>query len=244
MRRHCLVVLAVPGRGDQNLDGLTEQIPGHMPENSLRRRICRLNQPQGIDGDDGVVGGFQDGPHPLLPFQQRMVGPFQRPRLAVQLDEHRHLRPQNLRNHRDAHVIDCTDLVAADAIEIRGVDGSDEDDRRLGEARMFANQGGGLEAVHAWHVDVQQNDGNLFLQQDFEGLISRPGAQQILAKPRQHRLVSEQLLRLIVHQKYVERVGRYHSHVLSLYRFGLAMCETGTRQATHLCNQTRISDSS
>ncbi len=83
--------------------------------------------------------------------------------LAVQLHQHRHLAAQDLRHHRNRHVVDRAELVALQAVELADVHAGDEDDRRALEARMLVDQAGGLEAIHAGHVHVQQHHGEFVL---------------------------------------------------------------------------------
>ena len=87
--------------------------------------------------------------------------------LQMQLHQHGHLAAQDLRHHRDVHIVDRAELVALQPIELGDVHAGDEDDRRLLEARMLVDQGRGLEAVHARHADIEQHDRELVLHQAF-----------------------------------------------------------------------------
>ena len=79
-------------------------------------------------------------------------------------------------------VVDRAELVAAQAVEVGDVDRGDEDDRRLLEARMLVDQARGLEAVHARHVDVEQDHRELVLHQLLQRFACRsaprPGARR------------------------------------------------------------------
>jgi hypothetical protein len=83
---------------------------------------------------------------------------------SMQLDEHRHLAAENLRDDGYRNVVDGADLVAAQLIELGDVDGGDEDDRRALEPRMLAHHPRHLEPVHPRHVDVEQDDGEVVFQ--------------------------------------------------------------------------------
>ena len=79
--------------------------------------------------------------------------------LAVEIDEHPHLGAQHLGHHRHRDVVDGADLVAAQMVGLADLDGRDEDDGELLEARMLADHGGELEAVELRHHHVDQHDG-------------------------------------------------------------------------------------
>src|SRR5581483_3814800 len=68
-------------------------------------------------------------------------------RLAEQVDEDAHLRPQDLGNDRDGHIVHGPAGVALEAIELGEMDARDENDRRLLEPWMLAHHPGELEAV-------------------------------------------------------------------------------------------------
>ena len=85
--------------------------------------------------------------------------------LAVQLGEHLDLGAQHFRHHRHRHVVDRAHLVAAQPIDVGQLDGRDEDDRGLLKARMLADHRRELEAVELRHADVDQNDGDVVLEQ-------------------------------------------------------------------------------
>ena len=86
------------------------------------------------------------------------------------------------------------------------LDGRDEDEGELLEARMLADHGGQLEAVEARHDDVDQHDGDVGLEQDAERLVRRAGLDQVLAQFAENDLVGEQLGGLVVDQQDVDLV--------------------------------------
>ena len=102
-------------------------------------------------------------------------------RLAKKLDENLDLRAQDLRDHRHRHVVDGTHFVAAQSIDVGQQNGGDEDQRGLLEARMIADHRRELETVDVRHVDVDENDGDVVLEQQLERLRGVAGAQQVLA---------------------------------------------------------------
>jgi hypothetical protein len=55
------------------------------------------------------------------------------------------------------------------------MDGGDEDDRGVLEARMLADHGSELEAVELRHADVHQDDGDLLLEQILQRLAGGGG---------------------------------------------------------------------
>jgi hypothetical protein len=92
------------------------------------------------------------------------------------------------------------------------VDGGDEDDRRLLEARVLADHRRQLEPVELRHADVDQDDGDILLEQLLERFARRGGLDQILAKLGENRLVAQQLGRLVVDQQNIDLVTRGHRH--------------------------------
>ena len=56
------------------------------------------------------------------------------------------------------------------AIDVADLNRGDEDHRRLLETRMFADHGRELESVELRHTDVDENDRDLVLEQNFQRL--------------------------------------------------------------------------
>jgi hypothetical protein len=86
------------------------------------------------------------------------------------------------------------------------MDGGDEDDRRLLEARMLAHHRRELKPVEIRHADVDQHDRDVVFQQELEGLPGGSGLDQVLAELLQDDLIGQQLCRLIIHQEDVDPV--------------------------------------
>jgi hypothetical protein len=78
---------------------------------------------------------------------------------------------------------------------------ADEDDRRRLGARTLADERRGLEAVHARHVHVEQDDGELLLQQATQCLLARRCLDQILTELLQQHLVREELIRAVINDQ-------------------------------------------
>ena len=104
--------------------------------------------------------------------------------LAIELGEDPHLRTQHLGDDRDRNIIDRAHLIGAQAVDIGQVDGGDEDDRRLLEPRVLADHRRQLEAVELRHAHVNQDDGDILLEQLLERLPGRSGLDEILAQTR------------------------------------------------------------
>ena len=102
-----------------------------------------------------LLGAFLD---PLFEFA---IEPFKLPRLAMEFGEDADLGPQELRDDGDGDVVHRAALVALDAVQIGEVDGGDEDDGGLLEARMLAHHLRQLEAIDLRHADVHQHDGDI-----------------------------------------------------------------------------------
>ena len=127
--------------------------------------------------------------------------------LAVEIDEDPHLGAQHLGHDRHRHVVDGADFVAAQVVHLADLDGRDEDDGELLEARMLADHGGKLEAVELRHHHVDQHDRHVLgLEQDTERLVRRGRLDQVLAQLGEDDLVAQKLRRLIVDQQDVDLV--------------------------------------
>ena len=117
------------------------------------------------------------------------------------VDEHRHLGPQDARIERLRHVVDAAVLVAARDVGRVAVDRGDEDDRDLRGARVCADQRRGLEPVELRHLHVEQDHRELVDEQRLQRLAPRAGAHQPLAERRQRRLERHQVRRVVVYQQ-------------------------------------------
>ena len=97
--------------------------------------------------------------------------------LGEQIDEHGDLGPQHDRVDRLEHIVDRAHRVAAQQMLGFLVHRRQEDDRDALGLVAAADDLGGLVAVHAGHVDVEQDDRELALEQV---------PQRLLAGPREH----------------------------------------------------------
>ena len=88
-------------------------------------------------------------------FEQRAVGHLIFAGLAVQLGEDRDFRAQHRRVHRLVQIIHCAGAVALEHILILIVKSSEEDDRHLSSFLAILDHLGQFKAVHAGHLDVQ-----------------------------------------------------------------------------------------
>ena len=80
--------------------------------------------------------------------------------------------------------------------------GGDEDDRHVRGPAPVADQGRGFEPVHARHVDVEQNDGEIALEHLFQCLLAGFGGEkppEIL----QDGLVDQKLVRAVIDDENV-----------------------------------------
>ena len=178
-----------------------------------------------------LAGGERQAPA-LLALRQPYVGGFQLrralgdvalelrvqllefARLAEQLGEDPHLGAQHFGHHRHRHVIDRAHLIAAQPVDVGQMDGRDENDRCLAEPRMLADHRGELKAVEFRHADVDENDGDVVLEQELQGFARRRRLDEIFAELAEDHLVGEELVGLIVHQEDVDFIGRFLVHGL------------------------------
>ena len=184
--------------------GLDVPVPRpHLPGGE-RHAAALLALPQ-IGGGRFQLGGAVG--HPALEFGVEL---FELAGLAIELGEYLDLGAQNLRHHRHRHVIHRAHLVAAQAVDVGEMDGGDEDDRGLLEARMLADHRRQLKAVELRHADVDQHHRDVHLQEMFQRLAAGGGLDQILPELLEDDLIGEQLRRLVVHQENVDLVVRSH----------------------------------
>ena len=127
--------------------------------------------------------------------------------LAEELGEYPDLGAQHLGHDRHRDIVHGAHLVAAQPVDIGQMDGRDEDDRRLLEARMLPDHGRQLEAVELRHADVDQQDRDVRLQERMPSAsLAEDALIRFLAELLQDHLVGEELGRLIVDQQDVDLI--------------------------------------
>ena len=129
-------------------------------------------------------------------------------RLAEKIDKHCDLRAQNIGNDRRENVIHRAERITARDVIHRVVDRADENDRCSFATLPLSNQSGGFKAVHAGHVYVEEDGGEIFFEETSQRFFAGPHANQVLIQRRQHHFVSEQLVRPIVDDKNADFVFR------------------------------------
>ncbi len=117
--------------------------------------------------------------------------------LAEELDEDRDLGAQHLGHHRRQDVVDGAQRVPARHVGLVAV-GGDEDDGRVLAARTGADQRRGLEAVHDRHVDVEEDDGEVAVEEVLERLLARERLDDVLAQLGEDGLDGDELVRVVV----------------------------------------------
>ncbi len=123
--------------------------------------------------------------------------------LLVQLDEHRHLRAQDLGVERLEDVVDRARRIAAEHLLLVLGDRGDEDDRHVPRAFALLDQRRSLEAVELGHLHVEQDHGDLVPQQLPQRILAGMRIDQVLAERLQDALEREQVLGPIVDQEDV-----------------------------------------
>ena len=127
--------------------------------------------------------------------------------LEAQLDEHLHLRAEDGRLERLGDVVDRADGVALEDVFVVLADRREEDDRNELAALARLDQLRRLEAVHAGHLHVEQNHREVALEQAAQRVLARRRAHEALPERLENRLEREQVLRAVVDEKDVDRVG-------------------------------------
>ena len=121
-------------------------------------------------------------------------------RFTAQVDEDRHLGAQHFGIDGLIEKIHGASIIAAKKMLVVLV-GRDEQDRRVARTLPFANQGGGLEAVHLRHLDVQQDDRKVVVQELAQSFLAGRRLDQILSQILQDRFQGEQIRRTVVDQQ-------------------------------------------
>ena len=140
------------------------------------------------------------------PALELVIELLELPGLAIELGEDLHLRAQDFRNHRNRNIVHGTHLVSAQSVDVGEKNGGNEDDRRLLEPRMIADHGSELEAVQLRHANIDQDDGNLVLEQLLQRLAGRRRLDQVLTEVTQNDLVAQKLGWLVVDQEDVDHI--------------------------------------
>ena len=169
--------------GDQQAPELVAVLRVHEVEDRGAGADPSPGQPlqRGIDAQQAPVGvdqrraRRQRGPGQ----QQQLVGARPRDALPLELAEDLDLRAQHGRLERLEHVVDGARVVARGDLVDLGADGGQEDDRRRTAALAAADEAGGLEAVHARHLHVEEHDGVVVVEQRAQRLLARQRRAQL-----------------------------------------------------------------
>ena len=95
--------------------------------------------------------------------------------VAGHLEEHAHLAPQDLRRVGLRQVVDGSDLVALEPLQLVRAGGGQEHDRDQPGLVVAAQVLGQLVAAHARHLHVQDRHGEVVVERGGEGLVAVGG---------------------------------------------------------------------
>src|SRR5437899_1169526 len=95
--------------------------------------------------------------------------------LAVQIDEHRHLRLQDVDIYRLQNVVHRPDFVPSEDRLSVFENSSEENDGGVTGTLELADQRGGFETVHFGHANVEQNEREVGFENLSQCLLPRPG---------------------------------------------------------------------
>jgi hypothetical protein len=127
-------------------------------------------------------------------------------RALLQLDEHLRLGAEQLFADRLDQEVERAELVSSQHLVLGPGQAGDEDDRGRPIARAAANEPRGLEAVHAGHRDIEQDQREVLLEQMTEGLDPRAGEHQAPAERLEGRLDGDQVGRIVIDDEDVSPV--------------------------------------
>src|SRR6185312_5073717 len=134
--------------------------------------------------------------------------------LLEQLNKDRDFGTQNIGLDRFDDVVHGAERVAAAQMTASGAVSSQEDDWSVARLLTTPNQSRGIEAVNAWHEDVEQDDGHLMVEQEPKRIISGFGSHQVPIRSLQNGLQRQQVGWAVVDHQDVDVFFSYH-------RFGL-----------------------
>ena len=147
----------------------------------------------------------------LLLLEQRVLPP-DLDRLLPEVDEDADLRPQDVGLERLHQIVHGAGVVAAeDVLRVLG-DRRQEDDRDVAGPLAPLDQLSRLEPVQPRHLDVEQDRGELFLEQVPERLLAGLRAHELLAERLEERFEREQVLGPVVDQQQLRALAhRQHN---------------------------------
>ena len=189
-----------------------DEAPGRSADHARRGRVHERDGPVERDADDAVRGGVED--QLVLTTETRELRGLvlELLVLAEEVHEDLDLRLEDLRDDRLEEVVDRADGVSLEDVRFVPRERRDEDDRRVAGLLALANQVRGLEAVHFGHLHVEEDDGEIVVEQPLQGLHPRLGADALDVSVGEHRLERDQVVRLIVDEEHLHRLidGRLH----------------------------------
>jgi hypothetical protein len=127
--------------------------------------------------------------------------------LAEQLDEDRHFRPEDLRVERLEDVVDRAELVAAEDVRLAAREGGQEDDRRVFGAVALTDQRRGLEPVEIRHLHVEQDYGEVQVQELAQRRRARLRGDEVRLHVPEDRLEGKEVVRLVIDQQNVDAIN-------------------------------------
>jgi len=172
----------------------------------IHRRSDDLGEPRLRLLQLGTMAQLELAP---LALAQQLVLQLDLLLLAIEIDEDADLRAQDIGLERLEHVVHRADRVALEDVRLLLADRGQEDDRDVARPLTGLDQARRVEAVHARHLDVEQDDRELTRQQVLERLFARIGADQRLRERLEDRFERQQVLRAIVDEQDVDFVGAH-----------------------------------
>ncbi len=152
---------------------------------------------------------------------------------TIELDEDRHLCPENAGHDWGEDEIDGTQVIAAAHVCLSLVERGHEDDRSQLRSRTLTDQLRGLEAIHDRHPDVEQHHREFLTQEPAKRIGSRSRLHDVFVQRLEDRPQREALGRVIVHDQDVDlglagdrRIARL-ARVLRC-RVTIGLCGTGS----------------
>jgi hypothetical protein len=134
--------------------------------------------------------------------------------LLEELDEDGDLGAEDLGDDGLEEEVDGADRVALEDLRLGAAIGGGKENRDVARSLALADELGGLDAVHARHLDVHEDEREVLLQKALQCLLTRARLDEVLAEILEHGLEGQEVRRVVVDQEDVDLV--VGGHILTL----------------------------
>ena len=192
------ISLCVVGMNDiSNVAGQKAVFPisGDLTERSVDAQPATLSRDK-RHADGCVIEGASKS---LLTFLEGA-------RLPFQIDEHVDLRTQDRGIERFDDIVDGSGRVSLEHMTLLGADPGQKDNRDVSRLLQLLDNSRRLEAVETRHLNIQQDQSEVCLEEMLQGLLARRSANEVAVGRFEDSLECSEVLWAVVDQKDVVTV--------------------------------------